>query len=90
MTAEIFKKWSGKEIEKYQQIRRKELDPVYIVKEIPSRDPASRVKYVTNLLEKLGAYDFENDIVNSIARQKGKPKALVHLEETVLIEYQYL
>ena len=86
MTAEIFKPWSEKEIQDYKEIRRKELDPVYIVKEIFLGNPESRVKYATDLLGKLG-YNFEKDTVNVIACEKGKAKALVSLEETIIREF---
>ena len=86
MTTEIFTPWSEKEIQEYREIRRRELDSVYIVKEIPLGDPESRVKYATDLLGKLG-YDFERESINILASEKGLAQALVRLEEAVLIEF---
>lgn len=82
----ILQEWSEEEIKDYREIRKRKLDAVYTVKEIPLKDPASRARYLIGVLERLG-YDFEKNIANIVEREKGKSKALTVLENAVLMEF---
>ena len=82
----LFQSWSYEETKEYEGIRKKELNSVYIIKELPLKFPALRIKYLDKLLGKLG-YNLKTDSVNVLAKEEGKAKALVFLEEIVLTEF---
>ncbi|MCK4552824.1 hypothetical protein KAT80_01340 [Candidatus Pacearchaeota archaeon] len=82
--ASQFQKWSWEKIQEYQETI-KELELIYAANEIPRSNPESRMKYVTNVLEKIG-YGFGKDSSNALAEREGKAKALVLLEDVFLIE----
>jgi len=74
--------WTEQEIKEYGKIRMRELGPLYATAGININNPEERARYLAEDVLKLTMTD--QDIIMSIAKERGKAQALKELEITVL------
>lgn len=76
--------WTTEEIERYKQIRRKELGPVYLSVGIPITDLAGREEYLVKQFN----LSFSEKVVTQVTgKMEGKAEALRRLEERAVREF---
>jgi len=76
--------WTAEEIQKYKQIRRKELGPVYLSAGIPITDPAGREEY---LVKQFNLGFSERVVTHVTSKMEGKAEALRRLEDRAVREF---
>ena len=75
--------WTKEEIGRYEDMRRKELGPMYAAAGIPVEEPWRRAEYLFEILRPHLAMTDE-DVLNSITKRNGKPDGLRFLEDVAV------
>ncbi len=76
----VYRPWSKEEIGQYEDMRRKELGPMYAAAGIPVREPWRRAEY---LYEKLKPHLRASNerVLKSVTEREGRPAGLRFLED---------